>query len=209
MKDFNAIIFDLGGVILNIDYSLTKIAFEELGIEDFNAIYSQAKQNDLFDLLEKGEISAQHFINKMLDYLPSGTSPNKVVKAWNAMLLDLPKVRLELLNSLQTKYRTFLLSNTNEIHVKAFHSIIRKQHNIDNLDSFFEKTYYSNELQKRKPDVATFLHLCEENKLDPKSTLFIDDSIQHIEGAMEAGLIAHHLKGDEKIENLPFLGINR
>lgn len=209
MKDFNAIIFDLGGVILNIDYNLTKVAFEELGIDDFDAIYSQAKQNDLFDLLETGQISSQHFINKMLDFLPSGTSPNKVVKAWNAMLLDLPKERLDLLKNLKAKYRTFLLSNTNEIHVDAFHSIIKKQHGLNNLDSFFEKTYYSNELQKRKPDVSTFIYLCEENNLDPKNTLFIDDSIQHIAGAREAGLNAYHLTNDEKIENFPFLGINR
>lgn len=205
MKGFTAIIFDLGGVILNIDYHLTKEAFEKLGIEDFDVIYSQAKQTDIFDKLETGKISAQHFINKMLDFLPAGTSPNAVVKAWNAMLLDLPKVRLDLLSSLKQKYTTLLLSNTNEIHVDAFHAIIQQQHGLKNLENFFDTAYYSNELGRRKPDVDTFTHLCEIHQLNPSSTLFIDDSIQHIEGAKKAGLLAYHLKPGECIEDLEFL----
>lgn len=205
MKGFDAIIFDLGGVILNIDYNLTKEAFESLGIDDFDAIYSQAKQTDIFDRLETGQISPQHFINKMLDFLPAGTSPNMVVKAWNAMLLDLPQERLELLAALKEKYNTFLLSNTNEIHVDAFHAIIHQQHGLKNLEDFFDTTYYSNELGKRKPDVDTFKHLCEVHQLNPATTLFIDDSIQHIEGAKSAGLMAYHLNKGETIEALDFL----
>ncbi|SFT85661.1 putative hydrolase of the HAD superfamily [Lishizhenia tianjinensis] len=205
MKGFDAIIFDLGGVILNIDYNLTKEAFERLGIDDFDVIYSQAKQTDIFDKLETGQISSQHFINKMLDFLPAGTSPNLVVKAWNAMLLDLPQERLDLLAALKEKYTTFLLSNTNEIHVDAFHAIIHQQHGLKNLEDYFDTTYYSNELGKRKPDVDTFLHLCEVHQLNPATTLFIDDSIQHVEGAKEAGLMGYHLTNGETIERLDFL----
>lgn len=205
MKGFDAIIFDLGGVILNIDYNRTKEAFESLGIADFDAIYSQAKQTDIFDRLETGQISPQHFINKMLDFLPAGTSPNMVVKAWNAMLLDLPQERLDLLATLKEKYNTFLLSNTNEIHVDAFHAIIHQQHGLKNLEDYFDTTYYSNELGKRKPDVSTFQHLCEVHQLNPASTLFIDDSIQHVEGAKQAGLMAYHLDKGETIEQLAFL----
>jgi len=92
-----AIIFDLGGVILNLNYQLTIEAFKSLGIEDFDKMYSQAKQNDLFDRFEIGQISSQYFINSLLPFLPNGTSPNKVVNAWNAMILDFPQERLRLI----------------------------------------------------------------------------------------------------------------
>jgi len=98
IKDgIKAIIFDYGGVIINIDYQATIEAFNALGTIDFEEIYSQASQSNLFNQIETGEISGQYFINQLLDYLPSGASPNKVVAAWNAMIKDVPKDRIELL----------------------------------------------------------------------------------------------------------------
>jgi len=90
-KSIKAVIFDFGGVIININYNDTIEAFKALGIEDFESMYTQAQQSDLFNQIETGEISAQRFINGVLDYLPSGTSPNEVVAAWNAMIKDVPK----------------------------------------------------------------------------------------------------------------------
>jgi hypothetical protein len=80
--NFDALIFDLGGVIINLDYKRTIHAFEQLGMEDFHTIYSQATQTNLFDDFETGKISAQRFINSLLPYLKPGTTPNKVVHAW-------------------------------------------------------------------------------------------------------------------------------
>eukprot|EP01041_Mallomonas_annulata_P037369 gene37369-60648_t len=120
ISDFDAIIFDLGGVILPIDYNKTADAFKDLGLTNFDELYSQANQSGLFDRFEIGEISAQHFINSILDYLPSQSNANKVVTAWNAMLLDFPQENLEFLAEVKSQKRTFLLSNTNEIHVQAF-----------------------------------------------------------------------------------------
>ncbi|TNE53932.1 MAG: HAD family phosphatase [Bacteroidetes bacterium] len=202
MDQYEGIIFDLGGVILNIDYDKTRLAFEEIGLTDFDGIYSQASQSGLFDELEVGAISPQRFINEMLEHLPAGTSPNQVVSAWNAMLLDLPKENLDFLKSLHEKTRTFLLSNTNEIHLPAFHSILENSHSESSLDPYFEKVYYSCRLRMRKPDPETFLKVCEENGLNPQKTFFVDDSIQHVEGARKAGLIAHHLRGGERIQDL-------
>ena len=84
------IIFDLGGVILNIDYQLTENAFKSLGLQDFSSMYTQAAQTGLFDNYEKGKCSTPYFINALLDFLPTNTSANKVVAAWNAMILDFP-----------------------------------------------------------------------------------------------------------------------
>ena len=200
--NYKAIIFDLGGVILNIDYNRTKVAFENLGLSNFDDLYSQAAQSRIFDRFEVGDISAQRFVNELLNYLPKGTTANQVVEAWNSMLLDLPKENLQLLSRLKQETRTFLLSNTNEIHVECFNRILRKNSAHNNLNPYFEKAYFSHILGKRKPEPETFLHLCRLHNLNVGETLFIDDSYQHIEGANKAGLITHHLKANESILDL-------
>lgn len=200
-EGLEAIIFDLGGVILNLNYQLTIDAFKALGIVDFDNMYTQAKQNDLFDRFETGQISSQHFINSLLPYLQNGTNPNKVVQAWNAMILDFPIQRLELLDKLKNKYRIFLLSNTNDIHLQEVKRSLAKTTD-RSLESFFEKTYVSHEMKMRKPNKEIFETVCSENNLNPASTLFIDDTLGHIEGAEKTGLQIHHLKNGQVIEEL-------
>ena len=196
-----AIIFDLGGVILNLDYQLTIDAFKNIGIDDFDRMYTKAKQHDLFDKYETGKISSQHFINSLLPFLPKGTSPNKVVQSWNAMILDFPLHRLNLLDKLKNKYRIFLLSNTNYIHLQEVKRSLSKTTN-RTLESYFEKTYVSHEMNMRKPNKEIFETVCLENNLNPANTLFIDDTIGHIEGAKKIGLLTYHLTNGQVIEEL-------
>lgn len=202
ISDFEAIIFDLGGVVLPINYQKTADSIRELGLEDFDKLYSKAQQEGLFDRFETGEISAQHFINQLLDFFPVKISPNKIVSAWNDMLLDFPMENLDFLSALKEEKRTFLLSNTNEIHVQAFNRKIKKTANQNSLDPYFEKIYFSNEIGKRKPHPETFEYICSINNLNPSNTLFIDDSIQHIEGAQKIGLQTHHFQAGESILSL-------
>ena len=200
-NSFDAIIFDLGGVIINLDYQLTIDAFKNLGLANFDEMYTQAKQSNLFDDFETGKISSQHFINSLLPYLPNGVSANKVVHAWNAMILDFPKERLDLLDKLKSNYRIFLLSNTNDIHLQA---VKRSLANTTDrkLESYFEKVYLSHEVKLRKPHKEIFELVCHEQNLDPSRTLFIDDTIGHIDGSIKIGLKGIHLKGDNSIEKL-------
>lgn len=200
------IIFDLGGVILNLDYARTTEAFGQLGLKDFPTMYSQAAQTGLFDTYEKGLCSTPYFINALLNYLPSGTTPNKVVAAWNAMILDFPEENLELLIKLKNKHRIFLLSNTNEIHIQAVNRALAKVSAHTSLHPYFEKVYFSCEMNMRKPDAEIFEKVCTENELLPGSTIFIDDTEQHISGAQSAGLQAYHLKKGEKLTQV-FPGI--
>ena len=199
-NSFDAIIFDLGGVIINLDYQLTIEAFIKLGIENFEEMYTQAKQNNLFDDYETGKISSQHFINSLLPFLPSGTSANKVVHAWNAMILDFPSKRLELLDQLNSKYRVFLLSNTNDIHLQAVNRSLANTTD-RKLESYFEKVYLSHEVKLRKPHKEIFELVCNEQNLNPSTTLFIDDTIGHVNGANSIGLQGIHLV-DKTIEEL-------
>lgn len=200
-ENIDTIIFDFGGVLINIDYQLTASAFKELGMIDFDDRFSQAQQTTIFNDFETGKISSQRFINGLLDYLPAGTSPNQVVRAWNAMILDVPKASVDLLESLQGNYRIFLLSNTNEIHIPKALNEWKKVSEID-FYSQFENVFLSHEIGLRKPDEEIFHYVCEKATINRNTTLFIDDSIQHILGARKAGLTAYHLSSDMELSSL-------
>ncbi|MGZ3864120.1 MAG: HAD family hydrolase [Bacteroidia bacterium] len=187
------IIFDLGGVILDIDYNLTEQAFKKLGCKNFGEIYSKAKQTTLFDDFEEGKIDEAAFFFKLKNLAALNVSINELKNAWNAMLIALPERNFELLKSLQNKYRVFLLSNTNETHVKKFVSIIDESFGFNNFAGLFEQTYYSSRIGLRKPNAECFELVLSENNLKPEETVFIDDSIQHVEGAKKTGIQAHWL----------------
>lgn len=199
-----AIIFDLGGVLLNLDYKLTEDAFISLGMTDFPRVYSQLAQTDLFDRFERGEVSAFHFVNQLLDQLPSGTTANQVVHAWNKMILDFPLNRLNWLENLASSYRLFLLSNTNDLHIDAVRRALEKAVGHTDLERYFEKVYFSSAIGMRKPTSEIFEFICRENNLIPAHTLFIDDSPQHVEGARSTGLNAILLEKNQEVSQLPF-----
>lgn len=201
LEQIDAIIFDFGGVLINLSYQRTIDAFVALGLNNFEELYSQANQENLFDDFETGKVSAQYFVNRLLDYLPSHTTPNKVVAAWNAMILDVPQSTIDLLDALSAKKRLFLLSNTNEIHIPKAFNEWRKTSPLMPAN-FFEKVYLSHEINMRKPNAEIFEFVCNENELDPNRTLFIDDSIQHIEGAKWIGLHTYHLKEMSELNQL-------
>ena len=193
------IIFDLGGVIINIDYKLTLAEFKKLGLRDVEKIYTQFSQMEWFDNYDRGRISSEVFVTEFSKLLEPGTSQKQIISAWNAMLLDFPQERAELLLKLRSRYRTFLLSNTNEIHIDYFFQRNRELYGYEGMNQFFESDYYSHRLGMRKPDVEIFEYVVHENDMNPIETLFIDDTLQHVEGARRAGLKAYHLVAPETI----------
>lgn len=182
------IIFDLGGVLLNIDYQASINAFKALGISDFDDIYAQAAQDHLFDSFDKGEISPAVFRDQLRQMTGLPLTDDSIDQAWGAMLLDLPWPRIDLLQGIKANYRCFLLSNTNAIHIPLFYDYLRREYGMENLKAFFEKQYFSFEIGLRKPDREPFDLILRENELVASQTLFIDDSIQHLEGARAAGI---------------------
>lgn len=201
-QHIDAIIFDLGGVILNIDYQLPIKAFQKLGIDDFANHFSQAKQSGLLDDYETGSISSEDFISELRRYVKPETTDMQIISAWNSILLDLPEERLFILEKAAENHRTFLLSNTNDIHIEEFNSYLLEEHNLPSLEPFFEQLYLSYEVGLRKPDPRIFEYVLQDAELNPSSTLFIDDSIQHIQAAKELGIITHHLTGQTLVELL-------
>lgn len=205
MNHYKNIIFDLGGVIINLDYQATTREFSKLCGRDMQEAYSKKKQDPIFDDLETGRISPEEFREGLMRIFDFKASHQAIDDAWNALLLDIPQARLDLIQELGKQKRVFLLSNTNEIHKIAFEKTLADGSEFKTLSPLFEKDYYSHIMGKRKPHVEIFEQVIEENRLNPSETLFIDDSPQHIEGAKKAKLNAFHLTGPRTILDLGLL----
>lgn len=198
------IIFDLGGVFLNIDFAITESAFKELGVNGFQNMFTQHHANDLFIQLETGAITELEFYDAFRASSGVPLSNEQIKTAWNALLLDFRLPTLAWLETIEGKYRIFLFSNTNQIHHNAFHASYKEQTGRDNFDGFFIKAYYSQHMGMRKPDIAPFQHILLEQGLEASETLFIDDTIKNVLAAREAGMLSHHLVWPQ---TLPELGL--
>ena len=202
MNEIKSIIFDLGGVILNLDYSKTVDEFKKIGVLHFKELYSQKKQTLVFDDFEKGKIQPEEFISSLKSSENLKIKEIDFINAWNAMLLEIPIEKLEFIYGLKKNYKIFLLSNTNEIHINKFESNLKKNNMLELFYKCFDKIYYSSRMGKRKPDENCFKQVLEENGLMANKTLFIDDSIQHIQSAKVAGLKTFHLEKNRSIIDL-------
>lgn len=202
MAQIKNIIFDLGGVLLNIDYNKTSEAFAQLGVLQFDELYSLSGANDLFQALETGAISDSDFYQKAHAYCHPITTMDKIQVAWNAMLLDFRMESIHTLTDLKKRYDLYLLSNTNSIHLEAFNRLFKQITGKESIDGYFKKAYYSHEIKMRKPNVSTYRFVLDDAGINPSETLFIDDSVNNINGAREAGILTHLLLPAEKIEDL-------
>ena len=199
VSDYKAIIFDLGAVLLNINYQDTIDAFKALGIKNFDEIFSKAKQSTLTDDFEKGNISEKEFFGSLKQLLHTNVNESDLIAAWNIMLKDLPQQRVDLVKKCQAILPTFLLSNTNYTHIEDYHAYLQKNFKVDNMSTWFTNVYYSFEMGKRKPDANIFEQVLNENKLNATEVLYIDDSPQHIESAKKLGIVSHHLLDTEDV----------
>jgi glucose-1-phosphatase len=184
------IIFDLGGVLLDLDFDKTIQAFENLGANNFQDIYSKNKQSDLFNQMDMGLISDKDFVGGLRVMGNLKGSDVAIEMAWNAMLLNFPQEKYGYLKKIKAEgYRLFLLSNTNSIHEKSFTTSFSQYYG-HGIEDLFEKTYYSHHLHLRKPNTDIFEFVINDNALNVSETIFIDDTEQHVRGAESIGLRA-------------------
>jgi len=187
MKEISNIIFDLGGVIMDIDVKHTLRAFERLGLDNIEDMFGHGFAASFFSDHEAGRIGDEEFVWEIKKLLTGEVADEEIIEAWNALLLRFPEDRIRLLQKLKKKYRIFLFSNTNAIHYQKFSAMFRQQF-AGTLEDLFEKAYYSHSLGHRKPDSEGFDIIIKENNLDPRHTLFVDDALINVEGAVRAGL---------------------
>jgi putative hydrolase of the HAD superfamily len=202
MTGIKNIIFDLGGVVLDIDFKLTEKAFAQLGMEGFSNHITQHHITPLFEDYETGRIDDATFIKGVQELSGLPLTEQEIIRAWNALLLEFSPARIEWLKALKHKYRLFLLSNTNAIHLREFQERLKKLSG-GYLEDIFEKTYYSHAVGLRKPHAEIYRLVIEENGLNPSETLFIDDTASNFSGAEEVGLKVLHLKPPMTILDLP------
>jgi glucose-1-phosphatase len=187
------IILDFGGVIYQIDHQRQIQAFKNLGVENFESLYSQAMQSPLFAQFERGEITPDQLrsaIKKILGN--SKITSTQIDAAWNSILIGFHEPTIRLLERLRSRYRLFLLSNTNSIHYDIYQKDFSERFGFD-FDALFEKTYWSFKMGMRKPDAEIFQFVISDTGVNPSETIFIDDTHQNIEGSVQAGLPAMHL----------------
>lgn len=201
MKPIKNIIFDYGNVIFHIDFNKVAQAWKDLGITNAHEFYGHRQQDDVFNALEKGQISPQAFADRIRELTGKPELTNEQINnAWNQIFIGIPKGNHELLLQLKEKYRTFLLSNINAIHYDYVHDYLKREYGMDDNSGLFEKTYYSHLMGKRKPDTEIFEQVLQENNLDPAETLFIDDSPQHLETAKKLGLQTYLMTAPDNIQ---------
>lgn len=198
------IIFDFGGVLLNLDYNLTYAQLSEvMGVD----VQSDNIPAQIFKIMlgyEKGEINTETFLwNLQKESSKLTPQPHKLIKAWNAMLLGWNPARFEFLERLRKDYKVYLLSNTNDLHLEWVMKDLKKNHKIKDFNSrFFDQTFYSNMMRMRKPEKKIYERVLKEAGIKGDETLFIDDNIENVIKARKVGIHAVcHDPNDEIIQS--------
>ena len=208
MENIKNIIFDLGGVLLTLDFAKTEKAFIDLGVKNFSELYSQQKASPLFEQLETGHVSNAEFYKQFSSISKCTLQEPQVETAWCSMLGHFPDEVLTWLEDIKNRYNIYLFSNTNRIHQKAFEKIYEQQTGKTNFEHLFVKAWYSHDLGLRKPHPEAFQRLLEIEQLNPAETLFIDDSKLNIEGAEKVGLQTIWLKPPQSVTELNLWGVD-
>lgn len=203
MKKFKTLIFDLGNVIIDIDYQTTVAEFQKIAVTDFNEILSYTSQIGLFDQFEKGKFSAEQFRDEVRRFLLPTVTDEQINNAWNAILINYPEAKFKMLKELKQQYRTYALSNINEIHADSINKAVMNKFNAGGMGDYFHGLYYSNEMGFRKPEKEIYELIITKENLIPAETFFVDDKIENIEAAKTFGLQAYQLtERDELFELL-------
>lgn len=187
MKNPKAIIFDFGGVLLDLDISKTEAAMSKLLKIEIDVPYPD-KYKKITLALEKGQMLPEafiHAIQSMCDRVPQG---KEVVDAWNAMLCGWQLSRFKLLDELKKKYKVYLLSNTNQIHLDFVMHELKTVYNVNDFESrFFDHCFYSHQMNAWKPEQDIYDQVKQFIGLDYDEFIFIDDNANNVKGAMELG----------------------
>ena len=189
------LLFDFGGVIIDIDYDATPAAMRRLSRAGSTIEFSQARQAALFDKFETGHLTPAEFRAGLRAAYDLDASDADLDAAWNAMLLDVPAERLALIGELRHQgHQTALLSNTNALHIAEINSRLARQYGFTHgIADVLDRVFYSQEVGLRKPGEEIFRHVLREMNWRPEDVLFIEDSPQHVATARRLGLRVLHL----------------
>lgn len=197
------IIFDLGGVILELDCQRLLNAFAKFSTIPLATLFNQRHQLPLFDLFETGKMSEKEFRQALLAQLEiKSISDHEFDTAWNSMLGAIPVARLNCIKALRKNYKTILLSNTNTIHIKCIETILERTIGQRLFTEFFDNVYYSCQVGMRKPEHTILNYILTENAMKPEETLFVDDTLANIESAQQCKMPVMHITETRDLLNI-------
>lgn len=201
MTKVNNIIFDLGNVLYDIDFSIMYKTFETLGIPDFQECFTLNQSLPIFFDLEKGLIDEISFYNGIRAMIGQKVSDEQIRFAWNSLLIAFRPKSIDWIFQNKHQFKMFLYSNTNQIHFDHFIPQFEKEVANYPFESLFVTPYYSHQMHQRKPDPESFKYILEKEKLVASETLFIDDNEPNVIAAASLGIQTMHLKKGNTIEN--------
>ena len=204
LKNIKTIIFDLGGVIIDLDVNRTINGFSALSGFSSGKVKNLYTTHPVFHNYEKGLVTDESFREEIRGLFQSkGVEDERIDEVWNAMLLGIPKSKLMLLKSLKENYQVMILSNTNNIHVRQMEQVILpKVSDFSSLDHFVHKIYYSHILHMRKPDAEIYQYVLDDYNLRAEETIFLDDNADNVKGAEKVGIIVKHITEANQIFDL-------
>lgn len=201
LDTIKTIIFDFGGVLVNLDKQACINAFKDLGVKDIEKYVNEYSQSGLLLDLEKGLISAQEFRETIKQMSSKEITDEQIDAAWKAFLLDIPNYKLSFIRELRKKFRVVLLSNTNIIHMNS-----AKEHyfskNGFSIDDYFHRCYLSYEIGMVKPSREIFEFILQEERISGQECLFLDDGETNIQIASELGINTYWVKPYEDFRPL-------
>ena len=200
IKNYQNIIFDLGGVILNIDEQRTIREFARLSNqppEEILATMRLPEHRMVLRNYETGKINTCQFRQQLSAFAKVQVPDEQFDAAWNSILVDIPTQRIQLLQHLQKSHRLFLLSNTNDLHWRFFNQMLADTSELQDFEQLFEKTYYSFQLDSRKPDAEIYSHVLKNSQLEPAATIMLDDLQENLEGAASVGIHTYKVERNQ------------
>jgi putative hydrolase of the HAD superfamily len=192
------LIFDLGGVLLNINPLLSLTEFEKLSGIGKEPLAQRLQKENVFAKFETGHLSPAQFRGELNRIMDTKLDDGVIDAAWNTLLLDFPYERLLLLQQLRKNYKIYLLSNTNIIHFWHYTGVFYENYKIA-MPGLFDKLFLSHEIGLHKPDPAIYTYVLDDLGIKPAETVFIDDSLPNIEAAISLGINGIHITNDHDV----------
>lgn len=193
MQKIKTIIFDLGGVIINLYVEKTISVFSKLSGLPEREVEKAYLSADVFKEYEKGLISDDDFRKRLKKNFNLNASDKEIDEAWNAMLGEIPADRIEEIKRLKQNYKCIVLSNTNAIHERAFHQILSNSFSYQHLSELFHEVYFSHDLNQRKPDQEIYQNVLNLSQTEASEVLFMDDGQANLDSASKLGIHTLHI----------------
>ena len=208
MSEIRNIIFDLGGVLLNINPLLSLAELEKLSGIDKDELISRFVNERIFEKFDTGSLTPAQFRSELCRIINKNASDEEIDGAWNLLIQDFPTSRVELVQQLRKNYHVFLLSNTNSIHFEYYTSEFIQKNGFP-MAELFDRLFLSHEIGNHKPDAGIYTYVLENAHIEASETVFIDDSLANIKAAEELGIAGIHIQDGHDVVDFFENGILR